>query len=183
VVGDERLPSSSINRALASLASSHISLPLVAYSPLFYSTMGKSKKGGSSSHHSGDKRKREPTPSSEDFDDSEYSEEEFSFESEVSPIHASPPASSDNSDDSRGIAAEVWTYIRAVEHAGLEGSDESEISSDEENSSDSKEGSGGDGDDEGDDDGRGDSDGDGDGDKGDGKGDDKGGSGSSKASG
>jgi hypothetical protein len=188
VVGDERLPSSSINRALASLASSHISLPLVAYSPLFYSTMGKSKKGGSSSHHSGDKRKREPTPPSEDFGDSEYSEEEFSSESEGSPVHASPPVSSDDSDDSRGIAAEVWTCIRAVERAGLEGSDESEVSSDEKNSSDSsKEGSGGDGDDEDDDDGRGDNDGDGDGgkgdDKGDSKGDDKGGSGSSKASG
>jgi hypothetical protein len=37
--------------------------------------MGKSKKGGSSSHHSGDKRKRELTPPSEDFGDSEYSEE------------------------------------------------------------------------------------------------------------
>ena len=44
--------------------------------------MGKSKKGGSSSHHSGDKRKRETTPPSEDFGDSEYSEEEFSFESD-----------------------------------------------------------------------------------------------------
>jgi hypothetical protein len=192
VVGDERLPSSSINRALASLASSHISLPLVAYSPLFYSTMGKSKKGGSSSHHSGDKRKREPTPPSEDFGDSEYSKEEFSSESEGSPVHASPLVSSDDSDDSRGIAAEVWTCIWAVERAGLEGSDESEVSSDEKNSSDSsKEGSGGDGDDEGDDDGRGDNDGDGDGGKGDDKGDDKGdikgdnkgGSGSSKASG
>jgi hypothetical protein len=37
--------------------------------------MGKNKKGGSSSHHSGDKHKREPTPPSEDFGDSEYSEE------------------------------------------------------------------------------------------------------------
>ena len=51
--------------------------------------MGKSKKGGSSSHHSGDKRKREPTPPSEDFGDSEYSEE-FSSESEGSPAPASP---------------------------------------------------------------------------------------------
>jgi hypothetical protein len=42
--------------------------------------MGKSKKGGSSSHHSGDKRKHEPTPPSEDFGDSEYLEEEFSSE-------------------------------------------------------------------------------------------------------
>jgi hypothetical protein len=38
VVGDERLPSSSINRTLASLASSHISLPLVACFLLFSST-------------------------------------------------------------------------------------------------------------------------------------------------
>jgi hypothetical protein len=178
VVGDERLPSSSINRVLASLASSDIFLPLVAYSLLFYSTMGKSKKVRSSSHHSDDKRKREPTPPSEDFDNSEYSEEEFSSEFEGSPVHASPPASSDDSNVSWGIAAEVWTYIRAVERAGLEGSDESGVSSDEENSSDSsEEGSGGDGDDEGDDDGGGDDDGDG------GRGDGKGGSGRSKASG
>jgi hypothetical protein len=157
VVGDERLPSS-INRALASLASSHIFLPLVAYSPLFYSTMGKSKKGGSSSHHSGDKWKHEPTPPSEDFGDSEYSEEEFSSESEGSPVYTSPPASSDDSYDSRGI------------------------SSDEENSSDSsEERSGGDGDDEGNDDGEGDDDGDGGED--DGKDNDKGSSGSSKDSG
>jgi hypothetical protein len=101
--------------------------------------MGKSKKGGSSSHHSGDKWKREPTPPSEDFGDSEYSEEEFSSESEGSPVHASPPASSDDSDDSQGLAAEVWTYIRAIERAGLEGSDE-------ENSSDSSEEGGGNGD-------------------------------------
>jgi hypothetical protein len=139
VVGDERLPSSSINRAFASLASSHISLLLVAYSPLFYSTIGKSKKGGSSSHHSGDKRKREPNPPSEDFGDSEYSEEEFSSESEGSPVYVSPPVSSNDSDDSQGLASEVWTYIRAIERAGLEGSDESEVSSDEENSLDSSE--------------------------------------------
>jgi hypothetical protein len=62
--------------------------------------MGKSKKGGSSSHHSGDKRKREPTPPSEDFGDSEYSEEEFSSESEGLPVHASPLVSSDDLDDS-----------------------------------------------------------------------------------
>jgi hypothetical protein len=174
VVGGERLPSSSINSVLASPASSHILLPLVAYSLLFfYSTMGKSKKGGSSSHHSGDKRKREPTPPSEDFGDSEYLEEEFSSESEGSPVHVSPPASSDDSDDTQGIAAEVWTYIRAIERAGLEGSDESEVSSDEENSSDSSEVGGdgeGDSDDGGDDEGDGDDGGDGEGD-GDGNGD------------
>jgi hypothetical protein len=113
--------------------------------------MGKNKKGGSSSHHSSDKRKREPSPPSEDFGDSECSEEEFSSEFEGSPVYASPPVSSNDSDDSQGITAEVWMYFRAIEHSGLEGSDESEVSSDEENSSDSsKEESGGDGDDEGD---------------------------------
>jgi hypothetical protein len=110
--------------------------------------MGKSKKGSGSSPRSGDKRKREPTPPSEDFGDSEYSEEEFSSKSEGSPAPISPPVSSDDSDDSQGIAAEVWTYIRAVERAGLEGSDELEYSSDEE-----EEGSGGDGGDDDDDDG------------------------------
>jgi hypothetical protein len=52
-------------------------------------------------------------------------------------------------DDSQGIVAEVWTYIRAVERSRLEGSDESKVCSDEENSSDSsEEGDGGDDDDE-----------------------------------
>jgi hypothetical protein len=133
--------------------------------------MGKNKKGLGSSHHSGDKRKREPSPPSEDFGDSEYSR--------GSPVYASPPVSSDDSDDSQGIVAEVWMYIRAVERSGLEGSDELEVSSGEENSSDSsEEESGSDGDDEGDDGDGGDDDGKG------GKGDGgKGSGGSSKASG
>ena len=186
VVGGERLPSSSINSAFASPVFSH--LLLLVYSPLLLpsATMGKSKKGSGSSPRSGDKRKREPTPPSEDFGDSEYSEEEFSSESEGSPALVSPPASSDDSDDSQWIATEVWTYIRVVERSGLEGSDESEYSSDEEDSSDSsKEDSGGDGGDGGDDGG----DGDGGGDSGrggdnDSKGGDGGGSkGSNKVSG
>jgi hypothetical protein len=96
------------------------------------------------------KRKREPTPPSEDFGDSEYSEEEFSSESEGSLAPIPLRESSDDSDDSQGLAAEVWTYIRAVERSGLEGSDESEYSSDEENSS--EEDGGGDGEDNDDDD-------------------------------
>ena len=60
-------------------------------------------------------------------------------------VSASPPVSYDDSDDSQGIAAEVWTYIRAIERAGLEGSDESEVSSDENSLNLSEEG-GGDGD-------------------------------------
>jgi hypothetical protein len=105
------------------------------------------------------KRKREPTPPSEDFGDSEYLEEEFSSESEGSPAPIPLRESSDDSDDSQGLAAEVWTYIRAVERSGLEGSDESEYSSDEEDSDDGSEDE--DDDDDNDDEGGGDSDGDG----------------------
>ena len=150
-VGGERLPSPSINNVVVSPAFSHLLLFSVAcFSSLpFASTMGKNNK-----------RKREPTPPSEEFGDSEYSEEEFSSESEGSPAPIPLRESSDDSDDSQGLAAEVWTYIRAVERSGLEGSDESEFSSDEE---DSDGGEDEDDDDDDDDDG---GDGDGDGGKG-----------------
>jgi hypothetical protein len=52
--------------------------------------MGKDKKGQGSPRRSDDKWRREPSPSSEDFGDSEYSKEEFSFEFEGSPVYASP---------------------------------------------------------------------------------------------
>jgi hypothetical protein len=124
-VGGEQLPSPSINNVVVSPAFPHLLLFSVAcFSSLpFASTMGKNNKC-----------KREPTPPSEDFGDSEYSEEEFSSESEGSPAPIPLRESSDDSDDSQGLAAEVWTYIRAVERSGLEGSDESEYSSDEEDS-------------------------------------------------
>jgi hypothetical protein len=143
VVGGERLPSSSINNVVASPAFSHLLMFSVAcFSSLpFASTMGKNNK-----------RKREPTPPSEYFGDSEYSEEEFSSESEGSPAPIPLRESSDDSDDSQVLAAEVWTYIRAVERSGLAGSDESEYSSDEEDSSEEGGGGDGDGDDDGDDD-------------------------------
>jgi hypothetical protein len=147
-VGGERLPSPSINNVVVSPAFSHLLLFSVAClsSLPFASTMGKNNK-----------RKREPTPPSEDFGDSEYSEEEFSSESEGSLAPIPLRESSDDSDDSQGLAAEVWTYIRAVERSGLEGSDESEYSSDEEDS----DGDGEDEDDDDDDEGGGGADGDG----------------------
>jgi hypothetical protein len=162
VVGGERLPSSSINSVVVSPAFSHLLLFSAACfsSHPFASTMGKNNK-----------RKREPTPPSEDFGDSEYSEEEFSSESEGSPAPIPLRESSDDSDDSQGLAAEVWTYIRAVERSGLEGSDELEYSSDEEDSS--EEDGGGDGEDDDDDDDEG-------GGGGDGDGSDRGGSSGSK---
>jgi hypothetical protein len=85
VVGGERLPSSSINSVFASLVFSHLLLFSVACFLLLPSF---------------NKCKCEPTPPSEDFGDSEYSEEEFSSEFEGSPAPVSPPASSDDSDDS-----------------------------------------------------------------------------------
>jgi hypothetical protein len=164
-VGGERLPSPSINNAVVSPAFSHLLLFSVAcFSSLpFASTMGKNNK-----------RKREPTPPSEDFGDSEYSEE-FSSESEGSPAPIPLRESSDDSDDSQGLAVEVWTYIRAVERSGLEDSDESEYSSDEEDSDGGSEDEDGDDDDD-DDEGGGGSDGDGS----DGDGSGRGGSSSSK---
>jgi hypothetical protein len=145
-VGGERLPSPSINNVVVSPAFSHLLLFSVAClsSLPFASTMGKNNK-----------RKRETTPPSEDFGDSEYSEEEFSSESEGSPAPIPLCESSDDLDDSQGLAVEVWTYIRAVERSGLEGSDESEYSSDEEDS----DGGGEDEDDDDDDEGGGGGDG------------------------
>jgi hypothetical protein len=89
-VGGERLPSPSINNAIVSLAFSHLSLFSVASvaslsSLRFASTMGKNNK-----------RKREPSPPSEEFGDSEYSEEEFSSESEGSPAPIPLRESSDD---------------------------------------------------------------------------------------
>jgi hypothetical protein len=91
VVGGERLPSPSINNAVVSLAfhiSSLFSAASLSSLPSA-STMGKNNK-----------RKREPTPPSEEFGDSEYSEEEFSSESEGSPAPVPLRESSDDSDDS-----------------------------------------------------------------------------------
>jgi hypothetical protein len=141
--------------------------------------MGKGKRGRGSPRHAGDKRKRDPSPPSEDFGDSEYSEEKVSSESEGLLALASPSTLSDDSDDSQGIAVEVWTYIRSVERTGLEGSDESEVSSDEEDSfGSSEERSGDDSDGEGGDGGGDSDDGGGDSDDGDdGRGDNDGGRG------
>jgi hypothetical protein len=144
-VGGERLPSFPINSVFACLVFSHLSLFSTArfLSSTCISTMGK-------------KRKREPTPPSEDFGDLEYSEEEFSSESEGSPAPIPLRESSDDSDDSQGLAAEVWTYIRAVERSGLTGSDESEDGGDDgEGDDDEDDGDGGGDDDDGDCGGRG----------------------------
>jgi hypothetical protein len=168
VVGDERLPSSSINRALVSLVSSHISLPLAAYSLLFSSTPPWARA-----------RKAEAprtTPATR---------------GSASRLLLRRTSAIPSPRDRRSMPL-PWHRLATQT---IPGSDESEVSSDEGNSSDSsEEGSdgdndgegnsddGGDGDDGGDDDGNGDSS-KGDDKGGSGSGDGKGGSGNGKASG
>jgi hypothetical protein len=110
IVRSGRSLPTSINSLLAPLFSSLIlrsSVTFFSLSPLLHPTMGKGKRGRGSPHRAGDKRKRDPSPPSEDFCDSEYSEEEVSSEFEGSLALASPPTSSDDSNDSQGLAVEV----------------------------------------------------------------------------
>eukprot|EP00267_Zea_mays_P040518 XP_008680452.1 secreted acidic protein 1A-like [Zea mays] len=136
--------------------------------------MGRGKRGKGWPHRADGKHKRPSSPPSEDFEDTEYSEE-VSFEFDRSPAPPSPVASFEDSDDSMGLSVAAREYWRSIEHVGLGGSNDSEVSSDErEDSSVSEEWSGGEGDDNSDDDdGKGsgdDGDGEGSDDKGDGKG-------------
>jgi hypothetical protein len=121
-----------------------------------------------------------PNPPFEDFGDSEYSEEEFSFEYDRSPSPASLVALSDDSDDSMGMSTVGQAYIWSVERRGLGGLDDSEEAEDFEEGSDGEgdggSSDGGDGSSEGGDGStEGNSDGDGDDDKGGGDNDDTGG--------
>jgi hypothetical protein len=192
VVGSGQSPPASINSLLAPLFSSLILRSSVAFfslSLLLLPTMGRGRRGHGWPHCGDNKRKRTPSPPSEDFGDLEYSEE-VSSESGHSPALASPPASPDDSDDSMGLSTVSRAYWRSIERGGLGGSDESGVSSDEADSFDSsKEWSGDDGDDEGDDSGEGSGEGDdgdeggSEGDDGDGGGKDDGGDGGGKGDG
>jgi hypothetical protein len=123
--------------------------------------MGRGRRGRGWPRRADNKRKHAASPPRRTLGDSEYSEE-ASFESDRSPASASPPASSEDSDDSMGLSTTAWAYWRSIERAGLGGSDESRVFSDGADSSDSsEEWNDGDGDDEGD--GSGDDNGEGDG--------------------
>jgi hypothetical protein len=126
VVGSGWSPPASINSLLAPLFSSLILRSSIAFfflSLLLQTTMGRGRRGRGWPHR-GDKHKRALSPPSEDFGDSEYSEE-ASSESDRSPVLASPPASSEDSDDSMGLSTAAWAYWRSIEHTRLSGSDES----------------------------------------------------------
>jgi hypothetical protein len=104
VVGDERLPPASINRLPASMVSSHVSWPCVSYSPTFIfssnQTWARTRRAEVRRTTPATSGSASQVPPLEDFGDSEYSEEEFSSESERSSVYASPPVSSDDSDNS-----------------------------------------------------------------------------------
>jgi hypothetical protein len=120
---------------------------------------GKGGKGKRNNKDQGEKRKNPMTPPSEDFGDSEFSEEQFSSEGEESPLSVPLLPSSEGSDASMGLSAAKRAYIRSIERAGLEGSndleeeDSLEDGSSEENSKEEEggdeDGSGYDGGDEG----------------------------------
>jgi hypothetical protein len=89
-------------------------------------------KGGKRKRRSSEgKHKCPPSPPSEDFGDSKFSEEEFSSGYNGSPALTSPVTASDDSNDSMGLFVAERAYIQSVEHAGLEGSDDSEEDSSE----------------------------------------------------
>lgn len=90
------------------------------------------------------KRKRPPTPLSEHFSDSKFSKEQFSSEVEESPPPVPLSLSSDCLDDSMGLSTTERVYVRSVERAGLEVSDNSkEEDSEEEGDGGSDEGGSG----------------------------------------
>jgi hypothetical protein len=72
------------------------------------------------------KRKRPPSSPLDDFGDLEFLEEHFSFEGDNPPLPAPLSSSFDYSGDSMGLSVAERAYIRSVERAELEGSDDSE---------------------------------------------------------
>jgi hypothetical protein len=92
VVGSGRSPPTFINSLLAPSFSSLILRSYVAFfflSLLLQPTMGRGRRGRGWPRRGDNKRKRAPSPPSEDFGDSEYSEE-VSSESDRLPALASP---------------------------------------------------------------------------------------------
>jgi hypothetical protein len=151
-VGSGWSPSASINSLLALAVFFTCSLItcflLLLHSLTFHPTMGRGRRGRGWPRWADGKRKRAPSPPSEDFGDSEYSKE-ASSEYDQSPAPASLVALSEDSDDSMGLSTAVRAYWCSTERARLGGLDDSEEVSSEEVDS-SEEWSGGDGDDEGD---------------------------------
>jgi hypothetical protein len=134
VVGSGRSLPAPINRLLASAVlftrSMIICFLLLRFSLPFQRTMGRGRRGSGWPRRADGKRKHAPSPPLKDFGDSEYSEE-TSSEADRSPAPASPPSSSEDSDDSMGLSTTARAYWRSIECAGLDGSDESRVSSDE----------------------------------------------------
>jgi hypothetical protein len=110
-VGSEWSPPASINCLLASAVLFTCSLItcFLLHSLPFQPAMGRGKRGRSWTRRADGKRKRAPSPPSEDLDDSEYSEE-ASSEYDRSPAPTSPTVSSKDSDDSMGLSTVARAY-------------------------------------------------------------------------
>jgi hypothetical protein len=107
-----RSPPASIYSLLAPLFSSLILRSSVTFfflSLLLQPTMGRGKRGCGWPRRGDNKCKRALSPPSEDFGDSQYSEEATS-ELDRSPALASPPASSEDSDDSMRLSTMARAY-------------------------------------------------------------------------
>jgi hypothetical protein len=83
------------------------------------------KRGKGKRRSSEGKRKRPPSPPSEDFGDSKFSEEEFSSGDYSSLTPTTLAVASDDSNDSMGLSVAERAYIWSVERAWLEGSGDS----------------------------------------------------------
>jgi hypothetical protein len=94
--------------------------------PLIRKTMADDKGGKGKREQGEGKRKRPPTSPSDNFGDSKFSKENISSEGNDSPPLAPPLSSSDYSDDSMVLLVAEQAYIRSIERAGLEVSDNSE---------------------------------------------------------
>jgi hypothetical protein len=90
---------------------------------------GKNSKG---KHDKSSKQRHPPIPPSEEFKDSEFSDEQLSSMDEKSPPPIPRPSLSEDSEDSMGLSPAERACIWFVEWAGLEGSDDLDDDSEEE---------------------------------------------------
>jgi hypothetical protein len=154
-MGAEGAPLASLNRPpiCDGLLHSSSIFFLIAFSSTLKTTMvgGKSIKGKHGKSNKASKRKHPSTPPLEDIKDYEFPEEQLSSKGEESPPLTPRSPSFEDLEDSMGISFAKRSYIRSIEWAKLEGSDDleddfkesSEEQEDDNDEDDSSKGEGG----------------------------------------